>query len=88
MDHCRNANAQIETRVADLLGRITLAEKLAQMHALWSHLSEDGNRRPREERFTGTADGAKLKEQLRLGLGQITRPLGTGSRPPLQGVRA
>lgn len=88
MDSYKNPNAPVETRVADLLGRMTLAEKLAQMHALWLYLSEDGNHRPREDRFTGESDAERLKAQLRLGLGQITRPLGTGAVAPLSGVRA
>ena len=32
----------IEERVNDLLSRMTLEEKRAQMHALWLILSEDG----------------------------------------------
>lgn len=88
MDSYKNPNAPVETRVADLLSRMTLAEKLAQMHALWLYLSEDGNHRPREDRFTGESDAERLKAQLRLGLGQITRPLGTGAVAPLSGVRA
>ncbi len=88
MDSYKNPNAPIETRVADLLGRMTPAEKFAQMHALWLFLSEDGNHRAREERFTGKSDNARLMDQLRLGLGQITRPMGTGSTEPRAGVRA
>jgi beta-xylosidase len=84
----RNPNATIEARVENLLGEMTLAEKLAQLHALWLYLSEDGNHRPRDDRFTGEGDAAALSRKLRLGLGQITRPLGTGSVEPRAGVRA
>ena len=80
--------APIEARIEDLLGQMTLEEKLAQLHAMWLFLSEDGEHRPREDKFTGEGNAAGLKEQLRLGLGQITRPLGTASRDPLSGVRA
>ncbi len=84
----QNANEPVETRVADLLGRMTLQEKLAQLHAAWLHLSEDGNHRPRGDRFTGQGDAAALRAKLALGLGQITRPLGTGSVDPRAGVAA
>ena len=33
-------------RARDLLSRMTLEEKTAQMHALWLILSEDGEHRP------------------------------------------
>ena len=33
----------ISERVKDLLGRMTIDEKIAQMHAFWLILSEDGN---------------------------------------------
>ena len=37
----------VAERVSDLLARMTLDEKIAQMHALWLILSEDGEHRPR-----------------------------------------
>lgn len=86
MDHYKNPNAPLETRVTDLLARMTLDEKIAQMHAAWLHLSEDGNHRIRGDRFTGESDS--LAALLRHGLGQITRPMGTGSVDPRAGVRA
>ncbi len=84
----QNPNAPIETRVADLLARMTLDEKIAQMHAVWLFMSEDGNHRVREDRFTGESDAETLNAMLRFGLGQVTRPLGTGSIAPRAGVRA
>ena len=86
MDHYKNPNAPIETRVTDLLARMTLAEKIAQMHAAWLHLSEDGNHRIRGDRFTG--ESGSMEALLRHGLGQVTRPMGTGSTEPRAGVRA
>lgn len=88
METYQNPNAPIDARTADLLGRMTLDEKIAQMHAMWLHLSEDGNHRVRGDRFTGESDTASLAARLRLGLGQVTRPLGTGSMDPRSGVRA
>ncbi len=84
----QNAAASAEDRARDLLSRMTLDEKLAQLHALWLVLSEDGNHRPREDRFTGETDPDAIRQTLRHGLGQITRPLGTASVDPAFGVRA
>ncbi|KQR71656.1 beta-D-glucoside glucohydrolase [Rhizobium sp. Leaf341] len=78
----------IERRVADLVGRMTLDEKIAQMHAFWLFLSEDGRHDVRADEFTGAADADSLKTKLSLGLGQITRPLGSRPVAPLAGVRA
>ena len=84
----QNAAETIERRVADLLGRMTIAEKAAQMHALWLMLSEDGNHQVRTDEFTGATDPDQLKRLLSLGLGQITRPLGSRPIDPVAGVRA
>lgn len=63
----RNPKLSVEQRVADLLARMTLEEKVAQTHALWMQkariMDEQGNFAPE-----------KAKEVLRHGLGQVTRP--------------
>lgn len=84
----QNPETPLEDRVADLLARMTLPEKLAQLHALWLRLSPDGDHAPREDRFTGETSAETLRAKLKLGLGQITRPLGTASIAPRDGVRA
>ncbi|MDR3373109.1 MAG: glycoside hydrolase family 3 N-terminal domain-containing protein [Ancalomicrobiaceae bacterium] len=76
------------TRVADLLARMTIDEKIAQMHAFWLILSPDGEHRVRSDAFTGSSDANRVRELLRHGLGQITRPLGTHIVDPETGVRA
>jgi len=62
----RNAQLPVEQRVADLLGRMTLEEKIAQTHALWQRkaliMDEQGNFAPE-----------KAREVLKNGIGQITR---------------
>ena len=78
----------IAVRVSDLLGRMTLAEKIAQMCSYWLILSPDGNHRIRTDAFAQAATTDDLKEKLKLGLGQITRPLGTHPVDPKEGVRA
>jgi beta-glucosidase len=77
----------IPERVSDLLSRMTIDEKIAQMHALWLILSEDGQHRPRQDDFTGGTDPAAVKKALGRGLGQISRPLGSHGVDPRRGVR-
>jgi hypothetical protein len=80
----------ISGRVQDLLGRMTIDEKIAQMHAFWLILSEDGNHQMRaNDEFTRSSDpGRRLQRLLGFGLGQITRPLGSHGVDARQGVRA
>jgi len=78
----------VEDRASDLLARMTLEEKAAQMHALWLILSEDGEHRPREDDFTGGTDPAAVRKALGHGLGQISRALGSHGVEPRTGVRA
>lgn len=59
----RNANAAIDDRVADLLGRMTLEEKVAQLGAIWlTALVQDEN-----------FDADHAAEMLADGIGQVTR---------------
>jgi beta-glucosidase len=63
----RNADAPIERRVADLLGRMTLEEKVAQMLSLWQGKTA----------FTaadGTFDATNAGRWFRVGIGRIERP--------------
>ena len=84
----KNSQLSITERVSDLLGRMTLAEKIAQMYSHWLILSPDGNHRIRTDAFAQAATTEDLKEKLKLGVGQITRPLGTHPVNPKEGVRA
>lgn len=84
----KDASRTVETRVADLLAKMTLEEKIAQMHAFWLILSEDGEHKPRYDSFTGSADASVLRQRMANGLGQISRPLGSHSVDPVKGVRA
>jgi beta-glucosidase-like glycosyl hydrolase len=85
----RDPTRSVSDRARDLLSRMTLDEKLAQLHALWLILSEDGNHRARaDDAFIAPSDQAKLQQMLRRGLGQISRPLGTHGVDPRKGVRA
>ncbi|MFP4895118.1 glycoside hydrolase family 3 N-terminal domain-containing protein [Paraburkholderia sp. EG304] len=84
----RNPAAVVEERVADLLARMTLDEKIAQLHAAWLVLSADGNHKARSIDFAQSANQITVDEILQYGLGQITRPLGTHTVDPKEGVRA
>jgi hypothetical protein len=84
----KDPQLSIAQRVSDLLGRMTLEEKIAQMYSYWLILSPEGNHRIRTDAFAQRATPKDLKEMLRRGVGQITRPLGTHPVDPKQGVRA
>ncbi|MEM5296759.1 glycoside hydrolase family 3 N-terminal domain-containing protein [Burkholderia sp. JPY481] len=84
----RNPAAAVEERVADLLARMTLDEKIAQLHAAWLVLSADGHHKARSIDFAQSANQITVDEILQYGLGQITRPLGTHTVDPKEGVRA
>ena len=87
----QDARRPVDERVADLMSRMTPEEKFAQMHAYWLSLSSDGNHRERtdlSDEFSGVTEKSALAERLKLGVGQITRPLGTHIVDAKEGVRA
>lgn len=63
----KNPRLPVEQRVADLLKRMTLEEKVAQTQALWQQ-----KKRIMDDR--GNFSPEKAREVLKYGLGQITRP--------------
>ena len=78
----KNPAAPVARRVADLLSRMSLAEKAAQMMCIWQEKStklQDKN---------GDFDFAKAKKHFGHGhgLGQIARPSDAGSKPTDAGV--
>ncbi len=79
----------ISERVKDLLSRMTIEEKIAQLHAFWLILSEDGHHQIRSnDEFTRSSGPDRLHQLLSYGLGQITRPLGSHGVDARKGVRA
>lgn len=84
----RDPKAGVEARVADLLARMTLEEKIAQLHAGWLKLSSDGRHEWRVADFAQRQTDITIDSLLQHGLGQITRPLGTHTVEPQEGVRA
>jgi beta-xylosidase len=83
----RDPSLPVAERVADLLGRMTLAEKLAQLGSVWIGASGDGDGvAPMQHEFS--ADLPPVDDLLRDGLGQLTRVFGSRPVPPAAGMRA
>jgi beta-xylosidase len=76
--------------VADLLGRLTLEEKIAQLTSLWIGASGDGTGddgvAPMQGQFGD--ETPDLDEVIKDGLGQLTRVYGTRPVEPAAGIRA
>src|ERR1700728_1064453 len=74
-------------RVADLLSRMTLAEKVAQLGSVWQGAAVDGDGvAPMQDQFN--EEHPPLEELIRNGLGQLTRVFGTRPVPVAAGVQA
>lgn len=78
----------ITERVDDLLAQMTIEEKLAQLGAQWLLLDPDGEHKERELEMTSSDVKRTVKDKLKFGLGQISRPLGTHTVDALNGVKA
>jgi beta-glucosidase len=71
----RNARLPVERRVDDLLARMTIEEKVAQMLSLWQGKSAI------TDRASGRFDPARAPRWFRVGIGRIERPSdGHGAR--------
>ncbi|HEX8734606.1 MAG TPA: glycoside hydrolase family 3 N-terminal domain-containing protein [Pyrinomonadaceae bacterium] len=70
----KNANLPIDERVKDLLARMTLEEKTAQMMCLWMEKPNDNSRVPKEKQpGGGEFSPALAKEKMPHGIGQFAR---------------
>ena len=69
----RDPRQPVERRVADLLGRMTLEEKVAQMTSLWARKPQE--RDPAGGKFTERGDfsAERARERMPNGIGQIAR---------------
>ena len=73
----RDPTRPAEERVADLLGRMTIEEKIAQLGSVWMGASGDGDGvAPMQDQFF-THDQPPFEELIKNGLGQLTRVFGT-----------
>jgi beta-xylosidase len=74
-------------RVADLVSRMTLAEKIAQLGSIWIGASGDGDGvAPMQDQFRD--EEPQFDELIKNGLGQLTRVFGTRPVPAAAGMRA
>jgi beta-xylosidase len=81
----RDPSWPVSERVADLMSRMTLAEKLAQLGGVWLSGPADGNGvAPLHGEFT--TDLPPFADLIRHGLGQLTRVFGTRPVRPAEGV--
>jgi beta-xylosidase len=77
----------VDERVTDLLARMTLEEKVAQLYGVWVGVDADGDGvAPHQHDFADPdLDWASL---IQSGLGQLTRPFGTAPVDPAVGAKA
>jgi beta-glucosidase len=72
METCRDASQPVEARAKDLILKMTLDEKIAQLGSIWSReVLEDGKFSPR-----------KAEALIKNGIGQISRPGAATNLPP------
>ncbi|MEU2426155.1 glycoside hydrolase family 3 N-terminal domain-containing protein [Streptomyces sp. NPDC007851] len=82
----RDPALPVATRVDDLLSRMTLEEKTAQLYGVWVGAATDGDGvAPLQREMTADYDWDEL---ITLGLGQLTRSFGTAPVAPALGARA
>jgi beta-xylosidase len=72
-------------RAADLLARMTLEEKVAQLGSVWLHRPRDSQVAPMQG--DSGAPQAPFAELIKDGLGQLTRVFGTRPVPPAEAAR-
>lgn len=76
----------VDERVADLLDRLTVQEKVAQLCAAWIGASATGDEMaPHQHDLVDSSRG--WDELIGSGLGQLTRPFGTAAVDPATGAR-
>lgn len=77
------------SRVDDLLSRMTLQEKTAQLYGVWVGASTDGDGvAPLQREMTAESSDYEWDELIAHGLGQLTRSFGTAPVDPALGAQA
>jgi beta-xylosidase len=84
----RDPSRPVAERAADLLGRMTLTEKLAQLGSVWIGASGDGDDGVAPMQHEFSAELPPAEDLLRDGMGQLTRVFGTRPVLPAAGMRA
>ena len=72
-------------RVADLVGRMTLPEKCAQLYGIWVGADAEGGE-VAPHMHENLIDQLDFDEVIKSGLGQLTRPFGTAPVDPALGA--
>jgi beta-xylosidase len=82
----RDPGAPAEDRVADLVSRMTLEEKVAQLYGVWVGIdATEGEVAPHQHEMA--AAPVDWDELVAKGLGQLTRPFGTAPVDPHLGAK-
>lgn len=79
--HYQDPSLPAEARARALLSQMTLDEKIAQMHGYWLIVSDEGvvtERQDASDQFSHRDAQASFEQKITLGVGQITRPFGSG----------
>ncbi|MFJ1734919.1 glycoside hydrolase family 3 N-terminal domain-containing protein [Streptomyces sp. NPDC088254] len=85
----RDSALPAAARVDDLLARMTLEEKTAQLYGVWVGAATDGEGvAPHQHDMTAEAAERDWAELITRGLGQLTRSFGTAPVDPAVGARA
>ncbi|AEV28096.1 beta-glucosidase-like glycosyl hydrolase [Sphaerochaeta pleomorpha str. Grapes] len=72
----------IQERASELVRKMTLEEKAAQLSSAWLEINEDGTFSVKETSFSDTRPQQLKESVLGIGIGQITRPYGTQAKNP------
>jgi beta-xylosidase len=85
--HWREPGRPVHERVADLMGRMTVAEKVAQLYGVWV-TPDTGGGGVAPHQHDMAAEPVVWDDVIRHGLGQLTRPFGTAPIEPMAGAGA
>jgi len=83
----RDPDLPLEQRVADLLGRMTLEEKIGQLYGVWAGADPKGDGVAPHQHELVAADQS-WSDLIAHGLGHLTRPFGTVPVDPAMGARS
>jgi beta-glucosidase len=82
----RRPSVPAEERVSELMSRMSVKEKVAQLSSLWLRTDNSGQVAPYQHDFAPAS--LDWEEAIKDGLGQLTRPYGTAPVAPLAGAQA
>jgi beta-xylosidase len=83
----RDTSLPLAERVSDLLGRMTLEEKVGQLYGVWAGADPKGDGVAPHQHELVTSD-VPWSELIAHGLGHLTRPFGTVPVDPAMGARS